>query len=107
MVDRESLTAPGVRATVQRHVTGEETVCFEGLYLGDDEARLAVANQLALCRAHMAQYNEEVRLIHDRKSQELDEQIAMKGEELKRVESQVADAHARLKTIGKRLQAAG
>lgn len=94
---------PGVRATVQRHVTEEETVAFEGLYESNEAACEAVTAQLALCRFHMAEYNEQVILLHRKKSDELDAAIIEKGAELKRVEGQLADARERLGKTTRRL----
>lgn len=98
MTPHEPLTTPGVRAIVQRHLTDEETVSFEGVYASDEAARQAVTDQLALCRAHMIAQNEEVHLVHRKKSEELNTAILAKGEELKRLESALAE----LKRTGKR-----
>lgn len=95
-----------VKATVQRHVTDEETVCFEGTYPRTDEALDAVSGQLALVRAHMAKYNEEVHLVSQKKAAELDAALAAKGEELAAAERKLADVREQLAKGEKRLKAA-
>ena len=102
----ELLPMGSVRATVQRHITDEETVCFEGHYGSEAEARTAVTAQLALCRDHMARYNTEVRLVDEAKSQELTETLAAKGEEIKRLDGEIAAKQAELAKLGKRLRSA-
>lgn len=100
MTPRDPLTTLGVRAIVQRHITDEETVSFEGVYAGDDEARLAVTNQLALCREHMIQQNERVILVHQKKLEQMDATIAAKGVEVRELERQLADLRGTAKRRG-------
>ena len=95
-----------VKATVQRHVTEDETICFEGAYKDSTEAEIAVASQLALCRLHMAKYNEEVRAIDQKKSEELERDIQEKGEVVKKLNQEIALATASLDKATKRLRSA-
>jgi len=93
--------------TVQRHITEEETVAFEGLYPTNGDALVAASAQLALCRDHMARYNAEVRLLDQTKADELTATITAKGEELKDISSQLTTAREQLGKATKRLQATG
>lgn len=96
-----------VKATVVRTVTDEEQVRFDGEYETDDLARTAVTAQLALCRDHMVQYNEQVRAIDEKKASELAELILARDAELKRLDALLVDAQAKLTKADKRLRAAG
>lgn len=80
---------PYVKAIVQRHITEEETVSFEGLYVSDVVAREAVTEQLALCRAHMIRFNEEVRLVDQKKAAELAAEIEVKGEAVRKLNTEL------------------
>lgn len=99
-------TGYSVKATVQRHVTDDETVCFEGIYMDSATAEMAVTKQLALCRDHMAKYNAEVRLVDQAKADELDKAIQEKGDVVKKLTQEIAQATATLEKSKKRLQVA-
>lgn len=101
----EPLPLGQIRACVTRHVSDEESVQFEGVYASDSEAREAVTLQLTLVRDHMTRYNEDVRLVHEKKSQELDDTLAAKGEEIKRLEKRVEELAAAVVKGERRLAA--
>ena len=95
-----------IKATVQRHITGEETICFEGEYPEPALALESVTAQLALCREHMTKYNTEVHLVSQAKEQELETSLTTKGEELSTIKKQIIEAQAQLDKLGKRLRSA-
>lgn len=103
----ERLTSPGVRVTVQRHITDEETICFEGFFGDTMQAEQAAASQLKLCRDHMVRYNEDVHLVHEKTLKELEERIATKGEELKKLTADHSEMTLAIQKAGKKLAAVG
>lgn len=99
---------PGeVSLTIQRHITDEETVCFVGRYPSTADAEAAATSQLAVCRSHMIAYNERVRAVDEAKRLELEAAIQTKGDEVKRLNAQIAEAEAKLGKLGKRLASVG
>ena len=95
-----------IKATVQRRVTDEEFVTFEGTYDSDADARWAVTAQLDLCRTHMIALNERVRAVHETKSTELEARLASQGDALATLNRQLADATDQLAKTTKRLRSA-
>jgi hypothetical protein len=88
-----------VTAIVIRSVTDEEQVKFEGTYPDDETARAAVTAQLALCREHMARYNEDVRLLDQHKSDELTAELAEKGAAVTRIRAEIEAVETELRLV--------
>ena len=96
----------GIRVIVQRHLTEDETVSFDGTFPTTAEAEAAATTQLALVREHMARYNAEVRLVDQKKADELAADIEAKGEQVKRLTADLADLTAQLAKGNRRLKSA-
>ena len=102
----EPLTVPGVRVVVTRHLTDEESIQFESFFAQPAEAEMVAASQLALVRDHMRRYNEEVLLIDQKKSAELTEEIAAKGEDVTRLKREIEELNSQLAKGQRRLKSA-
>lgn len=92
-----------VKTKVIRSITDEEQVLFEGEYASEDEAHAAVTAQLAVCRDHMARYNADVILVHQKQHDALQAASELLGEQIKARRKELADLDEQIRKSTRRL----